>query len=69
MTDIQHNVLMITSGYFDRFDLLTLLGNADVGWLGGVVVRRWTCDHEILSSAGAFPGSLGQLSLPSLRGR
>jgi len=36
-----------------------------------VVVGHRTSDREIASSfpAGALPGSLGQLSLPSLRGR
>ena len=42
-----------------------------VGLLGGVVVWRRTSDRKIASwlLAGALPGSVGQLSLPSLRGR
>ena len=36
--------------------------------LGGVVVGRRTCDREsrVRLLAGALPGNLGQLSLPSL---
>ena len=44
----------------------------ELGWLGSVVVgrremviERW----QVRLPAGALPGSLGQLSLPSLRGR
>jgi len=39
-----------------------------LGWLGSVVVRA---SDSIASSTpdGALPGRLGQLSLPSLRGR
>jgi len=40
-------------------------------WCSGYPVGRLTCDQEIasLTPAGALPGSLGQLSLPSIWGK
>ena len=46
------------------FLMLTLDGGSV---LGSVVVGRRTCDLEV--AVNALPGSLGQLSLPSLWGR
>jgi len=51
---------------------LTLNGHyALYVWLGSVLVGRRSRDREVASStpSGALPGNLGQLSLPSLRGR
>jgi len=60
------NELKLTSVY-----IYLRIGLIHTQWLGGVVVGRSTCDRgsRVRLPAGALPGNLGQLSLPSLQGR